>query len=309
MIYLVVINPVSGDSNKKSLTYFLQEQAQSKGFDLEIFETTGNNDYAKLEEKVESLNPDKLLVAGGDGTLLMAAEVVKGKNIPIGLFPVGSANGMAAELDLPTMMPNIPILDQQSFKRAWRIIEEGHSVKVDVVSINGEYSIHLADVGLNAEIVKGFDESDSRGFATYAHQFFQKYTSKKAFSYSVRADDGRLYRGEAYMLSIANARMFGTGAIINPRGNVSDGTVELCVIKEASALSILKSAGSIITGNVEYDADQVEVISVKKATIELDPAQSFQIDGELQKPVSKIDVSILPSVVEVYCSEDFKNQA
>jgi diacylglycerol kinase family enzyme len=309
MIYLVVINPVSGDSNKKSLTYFLQEQAQSKGFDLEIFETTGNNDYEKLNEQVDFMKPDKLLVAGGDGTLLMAAEVVKNKEIPIGLFPLGSANGMAAELDLPSMLPNIPILDQQSFKRAWKIIEDGHSVKVDMVRINGKYSIHLADVGLNAEIVRGFDESDSRGFATYAHQFFQKYTSRKAFNYSVRTNDGRLYSGEAYMLSIANARMFGTGAIINPRGNVSDGTVELCVIKKASALSILKSAGSIITGNVEYDADQVEIISVKKASIELEPAQSFQIDGELQKQVSKVDVSILPSVVEVYCSKEFKDQA
>src|SRR6218665_1678037 len=49
----------------------------------------------ELQEGILREKPDKVIAVGGDGTLKLLAEILLGTNIPIGILPAGSANGMA----------------------------------------------------------------------------------------------------------------------------------------------------------------------------------------------------------------------
>ena len=91
---LLVLNPVSGNMDKDFLLNKLNQQLPVRTT-MEILKTTGKNDEEKIRKAIEKQKPDRILVAGGDGSVKLVAESLQEKNTPIGILPVGSANGLA----------------------------------------------------------------------------------------------------------------------------------------------------------------------------------------------------------------------
>jgi diacylglycerol kinase family enzyme len=89
------------------------------------------------------MKPDRVIAVGGDGTVQMAAKQLLGTDIPLGILPAGSANGMARELELPN-----------TSEEALQVIVEGITRSADVIRINNtDICLHLSDIGLNAKLV------------------------------------------------------------------------------------------------------------------------------------------------------------
>jgi diacylglycerol kinase (ATP) len=86
MRLLFVINPVSGAGQTDwhlIIGQWLKEQAQHTG-DFYIMQE-GTDNAAQLKKQFDRLLPDRLVVAGGDGTVKMAAEILIDKQVPLGL--------------------------------------------------------------------------------------------------------------------------------------------------------------------------------------------------------------------------------
>src|SRR5687767_4657491 len=77
------------------------ERLRSFGLDLNVAEV---HDAARLPALVRERGPgvDRVLVAGGDGTLNAALQGLAGAGVPLGIIPVGTANNTARALGLPT---------------------------------------------------------------------------------------------------------------------------------------------------------------------------------------------------------------
>jgi diacylglycerol kinase family enzyme len=81
---------------------------------------------------------------GGDGTIKLVAQLIHNK-IPIGILPAGSSNGLATDLDLPI-----------DINRALEIAI-GNNIKcIDTLNINDQMGLHISDMGMNAELIKGY---------------------------------------------------------------------------------------------------------------------------------------------------------
>src|SRR5699024_2842628 len=98
---LVIINPKSGGKNKEELTEAIRQELTTQKLDYSFYETTGQGDEAKLKEEIEVFKPARVLVAGGDGTVNMAAGLLAKRQIILGILPMGSANSLARELGIP----------------------------------------------------------------------------------------------------------------------------------------------------------------------------------------------------------------
>ena len=86
---LLVVNPISGDLDKSDLINTVQEFSIANNFNLVVYETTGENDFAVIQSLYEEYNPERIVVAGGDGTIKMVAEAVEKHDIVIGILPAG----------------------------------------------------------------------------------------------------------------------------------------------------------------------------------------------------------------------------
>ena len=298
--YLFVVNPISGDKDKSSFYEFIEEELDSEHASYEIFTTSGKEDEFKLKKLYQRLKPETMVAVGGDGTLQLVAKIAKKNSTTVGLIPFGSANGMARELNIPKIPDRtLSLIPSERFTECWRIIRNGKVKEIDLMQINkNNLSVHLSDIGLNAKIVKRFEAEKSRGYLAYARLFIKELKQKRRISYQVIAN-GKRYNGKGYMIVVANATKYGTGAVINPIGNVSDGIFEICIVRQIKIITLLRSLLSIFNAKLRKREDLIKVFSCKKATIELKQAETLQVDGEVIGEVKKIEIKIIPGALRL----------
>lgn len=281
---IFVVNPISGDLDKSDLIEAVQEFATTNHFELEVYETTGKSDAKQIQALHNKYNPERIVVAGGDGTIKMVAEAMEEHDVIIGILPAGSANGLSVDLNLPSTI-------EENLKIAFL----NHYIEMDMICINGKKSIHLSDIGLNADLVKNYEESDVRGFWGYALQAFTTLTeSNEPFVATITANKEKVDH-VARMIVIANSQKYGTGVTINPNGAMNDGKFELVILKNLDLFLI----GKIITGNMPIDSEDVVIISTDQATIETDYPVSFQIDGEYCGAQKSLEIHILHKQMKI----------
>ncbi|WP_374175051.1 diacylglycerol kinase family protein [Flavobacterium tructae] len=281
---LFVVNPISGDLDKSDLIADVQEFATTHHFDLEVYETTGKNDQKKVQALYNQYQPERIVVAGGDGTIKMVAEAMEQFDIIIGILPAGSANGLSVDLNLPDTI-------EENLKIAFL----HHYIEMDMICINGKKSIHLSDIGVNANLVKNYEESNLRGFWGYALQAYSALKeSEEPFVATISANNETVEH-TARMIVIANSQKYGTGVVINPNGAMNDGKFELVILKSLDLLLI----GKIITGNMPIDSDDIVIISTDKAMIKTDYPVNFQIDGEYCGAQTDLEIHILHKQMKI----------
>lgn len=282
--YILVINPISGDVDKTEIVEKTLAFANEMNIDIDVYETTGQDDESEIMKLYLAIKPDRILIAGGDGTIKMVGEVLEQYDVVFGIIPAGSANGLAIDLNLPkTIDENIKIALQNGF------------IEIDMVEINKKKSLHLSDIGLNAVLVKNYENGTIRGKLGYALKVVQTLNeSEESFDAIIEFDDQKIIC-EAEMIVIANSQKYGTGVVINPNGLINDGKFEIIVLKSVNLLTI----GKIVTGNVSEETEEVDSYSTSKATITTSRKISFQIDGEYCGEVDQLRISILPNQMKV----------
>ena len=283
--FLLVVNPISGGNDKAELVEATKLYAVQEGVVLIEYETTGEDDENKIKELYKEHEPERILVVGGDGTVKLVAEAVEHHDVIIGVLPAGSANGLSVDLNL-----------SNNFENNLKIAFHNDYIEMDMVCINGKKSIHLSDIGANAELIRNYEESSIRGKLGYALQAFNTITElDDPFTATIVAN-GKTVETEARMIVIANTQKYGTGVTINPIGIMDDGKFEIVVIKNLE----LGLIGKIWAGNIaEQPKENVEVISTDAALITTNVPVSFQIDGEFCGEVDKLDIMILPRQMKI----------
>lgn len=282
--YILVVNPISGDVDKTEIIEVATNFAKNENVNLIIFETTGKNDEEKIQKLQEDNDAERIIVVGGDGTIKMVAEAVQDHNVILGIIPGGSANGLSVDLNLPDEL-------EENLKIAFR----NDYMEMDMISINGKKSLHLSDIGINAELVKNYENSNVRGKLGYALQALNTLTGLKEPFIAKIQTKNRTVETEARMVVIANSQKYGTGVTINPDGVMNDGKFEIVILKNLDLIVF----GKILSGNMPIESGDVEIISTDEATITTNVPVSFQIDGEYCDEVSKLEVAILPKQMKV----------
>jgi len=293
MKILFVVNPISGGVDKEPFIKEAEVLCNKYGIEYHFFKTTGEDDEKILDAFISNYTPDRIASVGGDGTTLFTSRVLMDKDIPMGIIPLGSANGMAAELSVNP----IPI---EALKD---LILSQVVAGLDMIEVNDEYySVHIGDVGINARIIDSFTKDANRGMTTYAKYFIEEVRESNPFDFTIRAN-GKLIKDKALMLGICNARKYGTGVPLNLDGNPMDGKFELVVVENINMTSLIKSGLSKFDERF-HDSQNSYVITTDRAEIEFEQERLLQLDGEIIGYFSKIDIKILKGVVKFITNYD-----
>lgn len=279
--YLFVVNSGSGTGPAIPWEQQIQEFYGEKNELYEIYTLPKKIDPAEIKKYLKQKSPEKLIAVGGDGTIALLANMLIGTNMALGIIPAGSANGMAKELGIP-----------EDAKAAMEIIETGVLRPSDLISINGHYCLHLSDLGLNAQLVKYFDEGNLRGKWGYARVVLKTLLNKQKIQVSINSDSD-MVRRVAYMVALANAKTYGTGAVINPDGKIDDGVFEIIIVKKLRFGALLR----MFLKPGRFNPKNIEIISCAAAEITSRHRVHFQIDGEYIGKEKSISASIQKGVL------------
>ncbi|TDB66878.1 diacylglycerol/lipid kinase family protein [Arundinibacter roseus] len=282
---LLVVNPISGGTDKSELIELVQKASQKKSFTCDVYETTGQNDPENIREFLQNQPPARVLIAGGDGTITLVANLLRDyPEIIMGLLPVGSANGLATDFGLPVNLSEALEVALGPVHRC-----------MDGMLLNGKLGLHLSDLGLNAHLVKNYESGEARGKWGYAKEVIRTLTEHDIFRVRIQTDT-ELFVTDATIVILANARMYGTGVIVNPKGDICDGVFEVIVATRFDVIELAK----VIAGSTEFDPDVVRIIPTTQAVVECLSGQAlFQIDGEYMGKVARVEATILPHMLSI----------
>lgn len=281
---LFVLNPSSGtrddDFENEIKIHFLDKT----DFELEFFVPNWDGDACKdLKEKLEENDYETVVASGGDGTVTYVCEQIYGLDIKLGILPTGSANGLAKNLNIPV-----------DIHKALDVIENGKSQRMSSLTINGKFSVHLADVGVNAAIVKQFESQKRRGFWGYFSAFKNVIFKQKKVKANIVTDQ-ESFQKEIYMLVFSNGTAYGTGLNINPEGRLDDHVFEIVMVKSLSFINGLK----LYLGKSKPSSKHMEIHSCQKVTAEFSRKVHLQIDGEYLGLTQKVEAQFNDKFIEV----------
>ncbi len=225
-----IINPVSGVGRQKKVEKLLDEVLDRTAIDYEIRYTKSAGHATELSAEAVAANFDAVVAVGGDGSVNEAGRSLINSNTALAILPAGSGNGLARHLGIP-----------MDLKRAMKVVQGMKTTRIDTGSFNDRPFFGMSGVGFDAHIGYEFSRFGKRGFSSYIKVFLREFPKYKAQEIEITIDGKTIVR-KALLVSVANGSQYGNNAFIAPQADVTDGVLDICILKEFPLLSVASLA-------------------------------------------------------------------
>ncbi len=139
----VILNPYSNRWNSQKRWPEVESALKAAGVDFDLVISQKKGQITELAEQAVYEKCSSLIVAGGDGSigdaangLMRAVQSKKGRLVPLGIMPTGSANDLIFALGLPT-----------DLKEAAKVIAAGKTRAMDLGKLNDRYFVNNSAAG------------------------------------------------------------------------------------------------------------------------------------------------------------------
>jgi len=242
-----------------------------------------------------------IVVAGGDGTINRVADAIAGRGVPLGLIPLGTANDLARELDIPAGVAG-----------AARRVIDGTIRTIDVLEVNGRAFCTVGGLGVAADAALAANRARRRlplsalGSGIYPLAAAATIALRPRLARSIRVtfSDPRgiehVFEAEVHALLVANQRSLGGGLRL-PSGSANDdGVFELCAVPAGSRVGLLATLARMASGRAPAPGS-FTVERAVRARIECDGPAPFFGDGEELARGRSFDVRLRRRALPVIC--------
>ena len=219
---LYIINPIAGTRTKKNLQSFIENTTKEKGIPFHVFPSVASGDYSFLRTLIREEKITDVVIAGGDGTVSQVVNSLMKEEINFGIIPCGSGNGLA----LAAKISREP-------SRALNVIFTGKASAIDGFYVNRQFACMLCGIGFDAKVAHEFARQPSRGLKTYATLVSKNFFSMAPYQFTIESN-GMEFSTEAFFISIANSNQFGNNFTIAPKALLSDGLLDIVIVKKSA---------------------------------------------------------------------------
>ncbi|MBN1210030.1 MAG: lipid kinase [Myxococcaceae bacterium] len=244
-----------------------------------------------------------ILVGGGDGTVSCVAAHLLGRDVTLGVLPLGTGNDFARSLGIP-----------DSVEAACDVIAQGYTARVDVGLANGRPFLNAASLGLATAIARRLTKrlKQKMGKLAYPVAAASQMRQLRPFRVRMTADD-QAYELEVLQLVVGNGRYHGAGNVVAPSAALDDRRLHVYAITAPSAESGREGTGlgqledlatlarvalSLRRGqHVEHPA--VTSLRTSRLYVEAEPRQEVNADGELIGRTPML-FEVVPAALRVY---------
>lgn len=230
----IIINPRSGlsrthDTAAGSRIDRARRWAEAAGAHAEVEVTTCAGHAEELAARAVAAGVDRVIVWGGDGTVNEAAGPLFGTSTALAIVAGGSGDGLARSLALP-----------REPEAAMRHALTGSSRPVDVGWLGGRHFLNIAGIGFDAEVARRFNLRHTRGTRGYLAESLSLVWSYVCQDYRITVSaGGHSFSGPHFLVAFANGREYGSGLVIAPNADPSDGWFDTVVVTGGSPLQQL----------------------------------------------------------------------
>jgi len=286
---LFIINPISGTRKflKKRLPRLIERHIDRSKFTVEIRYTEYAGHASELARKAVDDHTDIVVIAGGDGSINEVANQLQQTDVVLGIFPVGSGNGLARHLGYNTINP----------LRTLHIINRLKTDTIDLCRFDGQVFCSNAGIGFVALVAKLFAGHAVRGFFSYAFSVFKGLFLFPRFPYSMQLN-GQEINGEGFIISLCNSNQYGYNIRIAPDASLQDGLMDVWVLNRFPRWKAPFLFIRVLRGT-HLRSKYFQHFTTARVEISTERPLYFQVDGETRDPVSHLNVTVVPRSLKV----------
>jgi len=286
----VVINPASGQP--QPILHTLNSVFHPAGIDWDVFITKESGDAERFARQAAASGVDVVAAYGGDGTVMEAARGLFGSQTPLAILPGGTANLMSVELAIPKDLAQAAAIAADPNSRV-RVVDAG---------LFGGKTHFLLRVGLGFAARKveiaDRDLKDRYGVMAYSIGALKALSGNEMANYRLNLD-GQSYEARGFTCLVDNAGNIGFAGLGLKSIQVDDGLLDVIIVRDKRIRSWIAVGAGL--GGAKIHPDYIHHWQAREITIETDPPQPVQMDGELagETPVS---IQVVPGLVRVLTS-------
>lgn len=294
--YLAIVNPAAAGGRTRKLLAPALERLRAGGVAIDIAETRGAGDAAKIARQAYASGRRNFIAVGGDGT---SYEVVNG------LFPEASSS------DPPTL-GFLPLGTGNSFLRDFSDRGVEHAIDslisqrtqpCDVLRLRHRagvlHYINLLSVGFPADVATlRARRFSAQGELGYVISIFLGLARFQRRPFPVRAEGEKEFdRRRCLFLTFNNSKFTGGTMMIAPKAEVNSGLVEYVRWGPIGRAGLLRNLPKLYDGT-HIHHPLAERKAVKRVEFDLGAPVDVMVDGEvLTLHCEELDV--LPAALNV----------
>ena len=283
---LLVYNPYAGNGVIREHLDTVIDAFENKGMLLVPFRLGGTHTVEQIMTEHPIQDYSQLIVAGGDGTvnLVVNAMIRHDVNVPLAIFPTGTANDLAAHLGIPSEID--------------KMIEgalSGDYMNVDVGKAGSKYFINVLAIGMLVDVSQRTDPAikNAIGIGAYYLRSLAEVPFAHPHKLKITSKEQELNE-EVTAVLVMNGRSAGGFKEVAPFSEVSDGLFDVVVIRKLFLPNMLPALLSVLTGSHTKSKRFVYFRTAKLSIKSESDEEIFSdIDGEKGDSLP-LDIEILP---------------
>lgn len=285
-----IINPKSGVQQKNDFPALIDKYLDKSQFDFDIAFTEYKKHAKEIAAQSAKEGYDIVCAVGGDGSVHEVGTELIGTKTLLAIIPAGSGNGLARHLQIP-----------MDFIQAIETINNGKQITVDSVLVNDRTFLNVGGYGFDAVIAKSFENHVRRGFWGYVKLVTKQCFGYRSTQFSFEINGEKIER-KLFLCTIANANEYGNGFCISPNSSITDGVIELCMLRPFN-LMIAPIVLLRFFRKSNHKGRYMEIIPFQKARITLhSPIAHY--DGEPFDVRSELNVEVIPKSLHVLINKN-----
>ena len=283
-----IVKPL-GAFKLKQLRKSLEKTFDNKKDSCHILSTVKKGHAIDLTQKAIDEKADLVVACGGDGTINEVARGLVKTEIPIGIIPLGSGNGIARHFKIPFRI-----------SKAIQILKKNKTAKMDVGVVNGNYFFGNMGCALESHFIKRYQKNVWRGILAYVIAFFNAVVGFKYQRIQIEYLD-KIQKISPFILLVSNANQQGYNFSLTPQAHIDDGLLDLFWMEKSNLFNKIKFfLYALLRRKLTAKRFNLVRLSVLKITLLDQDDFCVQIDGEsLPIASNHLEIKVLPKKLNV----------
>lgn len=263
----LIINKYAGHGEGVRAVEIVVPFLTKNGYSVEYSFTQSHGHATALASKASTEGFNLVVAVGGDGTVNEVAQGLVGTKTPMGIIPMGSGNGLARELGISMNM-----------QKSARSLIDGKSLHLDVCKLNDQRFLCTSGIGFDALVADKMSKSSSRGFLKYVQLVIKESIFFKPLDVRMKID-GVLIEEPVFLITFANASQFGNNAFIAPGASMTDGLIDVVVVRKFAKVWMPLFAVALFSKLIAK-LPFVDCYKARQIELEIADTPYYHFDGE-----------------------------
>jgi len=240
---------------------------------VDLFKTQSEEHATEVFKKLSNKTFDRLIVAGGDGSVCFAInEMIKNQSLDgklVGYIPAGTANILQIETQI-----------KMGAKEICKVLVSKKYKKINLAKINDKYFFLMAGIGFDSEVVASINSNMKKYLSKiiFVLKGLQHFLFLRKNKMQVEVDNKKIV---ADWILCTNSKYYAGPHSITNETNIFEKKIVTYIFKDLTRLKLIYYVWLILTKGdltpaksvIKIDLDKIKINGINKKLLS-------QVDGE-----------------------------